>query len=55
MHIYMFSTRISIYMHVYMAVFGHIYIYMQDLGAQKVHKTSLQRICTQEAGVRYTN
>ena len=34
-----------------MAEYGHIYSYMHHFGAQEVHKTSLQRMHTQEAGV----
>ena len=54
MHIYMFLTRICIQKHVYIAVYGHIYTYMQHLGALEVDKTSSQCIHTQEAGASYT-
>ena len=39
------------YIRLHMAMYTHI---CSILGTQEVHKTSLQRIHTQEAGVRYT-
>ena len=37
-----------------MAIYGHIYSYMQHLGAREVHQTSSQCIYNQEAGACYT-
>ena len=37
-----------------MAKYGHIYPYMQYLGAQEVREIPLQRINNQEAGLHYT-
>ena len=41
-------------MHVYVAVYGHIYSCIQHLGALKVCKTPSQSIHTQETGASYT-
>ena len=36
-----------------MAAYSHIYIHIQNLGAQEVYKSSSQRIYTQEASAHY--
>ena len=40
-------------MHVYMAVYGHLYPSMHHFGPREVHKTFFQCIYSQEAGAHY--
>ena len=53
-YICIYSSCMCIQMHVYMAAYGHKYVYMQHLGARKMRETSSQHIYTQETGVHYT-